>query len=387
MAENVIWPFKPETDFIETLEWKTDVLRARSAEQRIALRAAPRRNYSLEHFFRSKAYSNARILMRQAASFLVPDWTLGNDVVNVTLGMGVAIAFPTAELGLAVGDQMIVWQSALVYQQIEVQSFDANGIVAVQVQTEMDRASIYPLVPALCQNGLSLRRMSNDLATGGVEMEVTANADLSASSYAQYRGHDIMPDRPLSNRGALNEAVIWPNEYIDNQLGGPAMLRERSYPDDKFTLSWEIDERTSRIAFKKWLYSRKGKQKVFWASSWAEDLDLAADIGAADTAITIFTPPGVTDLGMTAFDIDIATTAGVHYYVQITNVAEGLPVGGLDTLSLSLAAALGAALSVAEVARISFLRCARFDSDRVEIRHQGGEVCSITIPCIEVPVP
>jgi hypothetical protein len=387
MAENVIWPFKPETDFIETLEWKTDVLRARSAEQRIALRDAPRRTYSLEHFFSSKAYSNARILMRQAESFLVPDWTLGNDVENVTLGMGVAIAFPTADLGLAVGGKMIVWQSPLQYQEIEIQSFDANGIVAVQVSSVMIKATIYPLVPALCPRGLTIRRMTNDLASGGVEMEITANVDLGASSYPQYRGHDIVPDRPLSNRGSLSESVIWPHDVLDNDLGTPSVVRGRSYPDDKFILSWELDDRASLIVFRKWLHSRKGKQKAFWASSWAEDLDLAVNIGATDTAITIFTPPGVADLGMTAFDIDITTSAAVHYYVQVTNAAAGSLVGGLPTLSLTLAGALGTALSVAEVDRISFLRCSRFDADRVEIRHLGGDVSNVSIPCIEVPVP
>lgn len=386
MSTNVVWPYRPEEPLIETLMWKTNVFRTKSAEQRIALRETPRRELAMSHFFKSQAYSNAKILMRYAESFLIPDWTLSHRISSDSMGLLVPVLFPTDGMDLAVGGFMVLWQSSEVFEMVEIDSFDADGIVAVQVSDALGLIEVLPLLPALCMGGLSISRQIADIASGSVTMVTIDNQYIGATSYPQYRGHDIMQSRPIID-GGVDESVVWPVDTIDNDLGTPIQLRERFLPSEEFTLRWELADRASLRELREWFHSRKGKQIAFWISSWAEDFALAVDIGSSDTTITVFAPQDMTTIGRTAFDVNIQTSAGVHYFAQVTNCQLGTPVNGAVTFDLTISGSLGVSVPISSLDRISFIRCSRFNSDSIEIRHSSGDQSTVTIPCIEVPVP
>ena len=72
---------------------------------------------------------------------------------------------------------------------------------------------------------------------------------------------------------------------------------------------------------------------------------------------------------------------------RVTAVSSGPAVSGNPTFDLTIDSALGVAVTAAAFGRISFLRCARFDADRIELLHRPGEGLAVAVPCIEVPVP
>lgn len=121
-------------------------------------------------------------------------------------------------------------------------------------------------------------------------------------------------------------------------------------------------------------------QKAFWLSSHGSDLTLAATIGASDTVITVDKPTGMNTLSRTDFDIEVLN-GGTSYYRRVTGVATNTT----DTLDLTIDSSLG--VEVANPNRISYLRCARFNADRIEIIHRAKGGMSVAVPCIEIPVP
>ena len=151
-------------------------------------------------------------------------------------------------------------------------------------------------------------------------------------------------------------------------------------------MRWHVFSATDISALRAWIASRYGRWLAFWQSTWQNDLKVAADIGAAATTLRVFAPPGATSLGRTAFDLEIATPAGILLR-QVTNASAGPTVSSRPTVDLTLASALGSAVTTAAFGRISYLRCARFDADRIELLHRPGEGLAVSVPCIEVPVP
>ena len=70
------WPFPAAREIMEVLEWRTDVLRAREAEQRIALRSRPREIVTFRHRLDTLGMARAAELARAgfAGEWLIPLW-------------------------------------------------------------------------------------------------------------------------------------------------------------------------------------------------------------------------------------------------------------------------------------------------------------------------
>lgn len=379
-----VWPFKARAEMIETLEWRSDVIRAKSEEQRIALRDAPRRDFNLQHLLDHPMYAAARALIRVAEELTVPDWTQSVKVGAVNAGTSVSVSFDTAGLDYSAGSDAIIWADWDDWELVEIESADSTGVVIAEVLTSRPDVRLIPTVVGMAFEGMSADRPAGRYIPSSVRISVTQTENIAASSYPQYRGHDVMTVCPVVSDGAFGESVVWPAEVIDSGLGLQVWLQERSIPDESFMIRWHEFDRAGIRSLREWLHSRYGRQKAFWASTWATDFLLAASIGASDTSIQVFRYQLFGDLPREDFDIEVVID-GVRYYRRVTSVIDGGTVEGKATWHLAIDSALG--VSATEADRISYLRCARFDADRVELLHRAGEGMAVSVPCVEVPVP
>ncbi len=73
-----IWPYPVRQPIKEVLEWRTDVLRSRAAEQRVALRPVPREIITYTHVLDAAGLARATELGRSGMtdSWLVPLWSM-----------------------------------------------------------------------------------------------------------------------------------------------------------------------------------------------------------------------------------------------------------------------------------------------------------------------
>ena len=379
----IVWPFKPSQEMIEELQWATSIIRSKSAEQRISMRTAPRRIFQLTHIFNDYTYSHARALIREsqgADGFLVPDW--GQSTLLGTVSSGSAVAV-TADLSYVdIDTTAILWESLTNFEAVTLTT-DSSGTSIDTVTGNYTNARLMPLCPAYAPEGLSTSRAGARSAESNIAMIVTENRDLSATPAVTYRSLDVLDECPVIGGGDLSEGAGWQVSFFDNPVGIPAQIRQRSIPDITSSMRWHHFTKAEAYALRQWLHYRRGMQKAFWMSSRGQDLEPA--LGISGTTMQVFAFPGLTGLGRTlGFDIEVKTASGSNYR-RVTGLTTGTPVGGRATISMTIDSTL--TVSLADITRISFLRCTRLDSDRVEFLHQAAAGVSVQVPLIEIPTP
>lgn len=375
----IIWPFCPLIDHIESLEWATDLFSAKSAEQRIALRTAPRRIFHFEHILSDYQLTAARQAVRSAQGadgFLVPDWPQAVDVGAVAPGTPVDFGGDPDYQDF--GSKALLWESVDNFEQVAITK-DSASYSADTVTGNYTAAKLIPLWNGISLDGLRFQQIGANNNRASIALLATENTDLGNSSYSQYQGHDIMPDCPVVV-GGLDGSLTWLLDNFDNTQSNPYPLRSRSLPEYGFAMRWHVFSDADKWTLRQWIYSRRGRQKVFWFSTYSKDLEPAAAISG--TTVTVYAPPGYTSLQST-FDIEVKSTTA--NYRRVTSHAAGTPIGGRATIDLTIDSSLTAALG--DIQRISFLRCARFDADRLEFLHGAKGGMEARMPCLEVTEP
>lgn len=107
-----LWPFPAAQEITEVLEWRTDVLQARGAEQRIALRTRPREIVTFQHRLDALGLARAAELARAgfAGDWHVPLWQmavqpvggLAQGATEIIVDTSLSDFRPGAAVGIAV---------------------------------------------------------------------------------------------------------------------------------------------------------------------------------------------------------------------------------------------------------------------------------------------
>lgn len=378
-----VWPFPPIIPFTETNEWKTDVIRTKSAEQRFALRPYPRIVYQFRHQLTNYEYQSARSLVRADNPIKVPDWMNAVYIGAIAPGSNESALFDNTDINYRVGDFVMIWETNENYEECSVVSQDSNGVFFSAVTGNYSKAYVVPLHTADHVDGLNPSRPAGPRVDCRIDFIFSYPLDLSASTYSTYRSHDVVTDCPVVASGSFDEKIIYERELIDNQVGNAKFRNLRSVTDEQFIMSWLTTSKSELNKLRFFIHSRKGKQKSFWLSSFGKDFELAQNIGASDVVIVVFASAKVTDIGKTGFDIEIKS-AGTLYRRQVDSWQAGSEINGRPTIELTITASLGIAVNAGQIDRISFLRCIRFDQDRIQFNHISKNRCSVSVNCIEV---
>lgn len=377
------WLFPVHPPMTEALEWQTDVIRTRTLEQRIALRSIPRRTLSLTHRVSPDQYLAARSAIRQSLQVTVPDWAQFERLSDLSAGSGVSLGLDPAAHTLQPGPALL-WsgKSRTVSDQVNLSAV-GNDIRIDALSESFTAPFIANLLPATATQGASGQHGSRLFHQIDVDLELDDSADIADSEYPQYRGHDVLTDCPRASAG-FEEPVAWMIQTFDNLSGRPVHIRQRAYPNAGFEMRWLAVDQRSRAALRRWLYSRRGRQRSFWMPSWSDDFTLSQPIAGSDTIIRMNNPLSLTSLGeRPEIDIVIRETDGTDHYRQIVGATFSA-----DFIDLELSQFMGVNLSLSQVERISLLRHVRFNADRIEIEHGSrAEGVSLTVPLLEVPLP
>ena len=385
----VVWPFPPREEMIEELQFSTDVMRAKAGEQRISMRTSPRRTFQLAHSFTDLKYSHARSLIRDAQGadgFLVPDWGQLVTLGAVSAGSSVAVTVDVSIIHAPVlfgRFLMLLWESP---SKFEIVLLTFAGTSLAVVAGSYTHARLMPLWGAKAPESLSNNRSAGRINDASIAMEVDSSDDLSATPPgATYRSLDVLDECPVVGGGSFDESIAWTVSAFGTSSSIAHYIRNRTIPDMTYAMRWQLFTRTDQFALKQWLHYRRGRQKAFWMSSRGKDLEPSAT--ASGTTVKVFAFFGLTGLGRNdPFDIEIKT-ATTSYYRLVTSITAGTLTDGRATINMTLGTTLGVSLTTAQIERISYLRCTRLNSDRVELLHSAGAGMSVQVPLIEIPTP
>lgn len=376
---HLVWPFMPQHGVDEVLEWKTDVLRTKAGEQRMALRKTPRQIFSYKHFLTEHQASLARAMAYGwgHGQFGVPVWVEMSFVGSVSSG-ATSVLVDTTVADYRVGGLVLLWESEEKFVEATVSSLTSTQVnFTATVGSSFASAYICPLRVGKSLNGLAIQRGPNTLAKGDIEFRVEDNADLGASAgFPTLSGIDILTDT-VYYLGSHEERIIREVDVMDNETGIVYAPPRYDRTDQTFTLAFNTQGRASLARIRKWLHLRKGKLKPFWLISQSNDLTLLTNMLSTDTSISVRSIKY--GLYCSTSAIEILRNNGTATYHLITS---GSTVGNIDTLFFSTTA--GIAANVSDIKSISFMRKVCFDSDRIEISHQENASATIKIPAREV---
>lgn len=388
-----VLPFSPDWGerVTERLEWLTDMLPARDGrEQRVRLRAAPRRSLEYEAIFGG---DEARVLAEnlfhamQDRQLLVPDW-LAQAWLTQPAAAGSTVLHVGDAGGLAAGmDALLVGEvgapGALASEAVTVAS-----VAAGEVHLAAGLAAAWPagarVAPALActlQGATTLRYLADNLARAALELRCNAPAAIApAVESADYLGLPVLLAQTNWSEQPEAEYDRLVDE-LDNQVGTPRVEDRNGLPGMQRSHRWLLGDRSAILAFKRWLAARAGRLMPFWHPSNQADVRVVATIGAAATTITV-QRCGWAELwaaGAAARqgrrDLMIVGTAGARWYRRITAAA----AAGATTETLTISAPLGTALAVGDVALICVMRLVRLSSDVVEIVYHTDGVAEATL--------
>ena len=377
----VVFPFMPQRGLKESLEWKTDVIKSKSSEQRIMVRYEPRQGFEYDYFLDDNQYARWRALAYgwSHCVFAFPVWTeftkLGQLVVGTT-----TLAFSTENADYRTGDVLIIWESDRLFETCEIDSIEQNQVTLSRPTVgSYNSAYVAPLRFGRTLDGLYVERGANKLIKGSVRFSVTDNKDLSDGvGLPTYRGIDVLTDT-MYKVGSYSEKVMRDVVVIDNGIATPVVASTRTFTEQMLTVSWACRTRAELWRVRKWLHSRKGRAKPFWLPAGLNDFELVAD--ASSSASLIRVAPIGYSLYYGARDIQIKLKDGTTLRNRVLSGA----VDGYGTETLTLENSVGLDLQPSQVEYVCLMHLVRFDSDRIEISYDEDNTATISVPCTEVP--
>lgn len=377
----VIWPFVPQTKFRETLQWMTDVMQAYSAEQRLALRTAPRQQLQYEFQLTPDQYSRAKAISTQWAHrvYGAPIWAEATRLGALSAGI-TSLTFDTTNADYRSNDIVLVWESDTKLTAAETLSVTPSSIaLKLPLDQAFTNAYVMPLRFARTLNGSEFSRDAHTITRARLQFLVNNNVDLGANvGFPQYRGKDVMMDRSVV-LSDMSEKILRAIDVFDNGSGPVTVDQERAYPDRSEVMTLDALTRAQAWTYRKWLHARRGRQKTFWLPGWNNDLVLVQDVGAGDTGIVV-RPIGY-PLYYGVQDIMVVLNNGTTRYNRVLSGSTN--VDGNEVLSLG--GSFGVAFTVADVALICFMKHVRLDTDQAELTHDYAGRMSTSLAVIEVP--
>lgn len=355
---------------LERYSWQTDVIEARNgAETRRALREFPRR--TLEY--------RALVTGAGAADLEARSWAYGTSLwelplwadqarleADIVLG-ATAVPCETDLREFEEGGQAVLWAAWDDFEVVDILSVASNGLTleAGTAAAWEAGARVVPLVRARRSLSASITRVTAGVGDSGLVWDQYDPVQLTpAAAAVSYRGIEVLEDRPNRAEG-MDLDLVRKAETIDPSTGLVTILDQTGRPRVTTMLSFLWRTRALVLAGRDFLFRRAGRRHAFWMPTWQQDLEVVADIEAADDTLVVRdidvegsfgVVPGRQDIR-----IDIAGLDPI--YRRVTSVDAGAP--GTEVLTLD--AAIGVDAAVATVRRVSWLSLCRLASDTIEV--------------------
>lgn len=372
---SLIWPVPPDwsEDLTETLEWATEVLRSgrTGSSQRRSLRGAPRRFIGWQCLagFQERQLLDLMLSDKGAAEWLIPVWP-DVQIIEGVEAEAFTLVCETAGRDFVAGGKALLWADFRTWDVVSIDTVDADSLTlnVAPSRSYPGGVRLYPLRTGRITEEPEEEALSDEVG----RRKITASLiDFCAWPAAMptstvYRNWPVLEWRPEETELPASSSTRL-LAVVDNGTAPPAVidLAERAFRAQRAT--WQIYGRQDQAAFRSMLYALAGRANPVWVPSWQSDFRVAQAISAGSTALVVewcsYTRYGVGRAGRQ--DVCIELVDGRRFCRRITASSEGT-----TTETLTLNAALGVAVAVAEVRQVSHLRLCALASDTVEITHQ-----------------
>jgi hypothetical protein len=364
-----LWPFPVTAPVAEVLEWRTDVLAAEAAEQRIALRPVPRAILTYSHLLVAAGLGRAGF----RSDWLLPLWSMASPVAGNLDAADTNVPVDTSTADFRAPGCAVVAADGGDAQPIEVAAvLDDRLELAAPIGISLRNPLVAPVRRAMLTEPLAIERRRQGLGMVTATFTLLDAIDLAASTYLQHQGLDVLTD-PSVLRQPLRETLGQTVEYIDNGFGPIVIEPVRSYLQRRATITLVDYGPAARWRRRCWLRSLRGRQTAFWLPSWGRELVLQAPLHASATSMVV------------GPSFDLATYLGCHVMFELPSgmICREITAGSFDALGHRLTIA-APGVSILQNTPVHFLTKVRLDADRVELSHTATQT-EFSVGVVEVP--
>jgi hypothetical protein len=378
------------TSPVETLEWKTSILRSHDGtEQRRELRRVPRRGMEYDFLVKDRAAALLDKLLQswQNRIYAVPVWwDKAESTADANAG-ATTVMLSTRTYGFVVGQLAVMYKDTFNYEAVEIVAVNADSIELDQpLGFDWPAGSlVYPIVQGHLPERISFTRVTNTVQTGRVTFETdpsTTDAYLPVKAATNlYEGLEVITRQPNWRDNIENE-FSFSFDTLDTGLGAVQWQAKETYPRLTKQHAWLLRDREQMLAFREMLGRMKGMQKVFWVPSWHADITLALLIPAGDTSMAVVGTEFNQLIGSSiAFNrLMIRMKDGSTYYRRILTTGEA---NGNSIINME--ASFPFEVAPDQVLAIHLLLKCRMAGDKIEIPWRTDAVAEPTTAFITVP--
>ena len=369
--------------FLERLEWLTDVSIARDgSEQRVALRAQPRRSFEFDVLeYGNRGALDLLLNAWQSRVYAVPVWT-DKSRLSAPLSAGAtSIATSTTDLDYHTGGLVVVGNTAGATEALEILSLTESSLTLKRpvIGNWPAGAWIAPARLARLPASQTVTRPTAAMSQAKLrfDLEDLVLPVTAASSPVQYRGYDTLLHYPNRVEDVTVEYQRL-TDVLDYQTGTPIVTDAPNRPFIVRQYEFLLVDRSDITTIRRWLLARGGRQVPVWVPTWERGLGVAAAFTSDATEILVESRgfstyyaamPGRQDIAFLHND-GSWTLRQISAFEYVDGIVE----------RMRLNASLGRAGMAEDFKIVCFLELARLDSDAIEIFFETDKIARVSIP-------
>lgn len=377
----VVMPERPKYPLKESLQWKTDIIRSFSGEQRIRLRDAPRQILSVESVISNQSYTKLKAVGYQWAHrvFAIPVWTDAILVPSIAAGSSI-VYLNTVYSDFRSFDILVIWNSETDFEAIETLNVYANRIeLKLPTSKQYTNAFVIPARFANTLRGLSFSRDGDATIRMSSDFTVRSNKNLeSISSFSTYKSLPVILDKPLSS-DKLTDLYIRDVDIMDNGSSSVYLDIKTSSVDVTSKMTFMTFNKQKAWEYRQFIHYLHGQQKTFFIPSWHDEFEIIKDFSNTSTSVTI------KNVGFTLYYdnrfLYIESTTGSRAFCRV--LSSSITNDGDELLNLE--STLGFSATVNQIKICCLLKYVRLNSDTVSIKHDVADEFSFDLQTVEVP--
>ncbi|EEW24053.1 hypothetical protein [Rhodobacter ferrooxidans] len=373
-----LWPFPVRQPVSEVLEWQTDVLACAAAEQRLALRAAPRESLTYTHLLDAGGLARAAALARAGylGDGLLPLWhQAGRAATDLAADDSVIFLDTAAADYRAPGEAIVALDGGEALRVAVAAVWPDRLELSSPVGAALTRPLVAPARRAFLTAPVSIERRRQSLGSVTASFALRDGADLGTSAdpaATSHLGLAVLTD-PAVLRQPLAASLAQSLEIIDNGFGPLVAEPLLNYPQERCSLTLIDRGRSAIWSRRRWLHRLRGRQGAFWLPSWGRELRLQAAVPANATSMIV------------APLEDLTLWPGRQVMFERTSgpICRAITAASYHALGARLSIA-APGITIAAATPVHLLTRMRLDTDRIEFEHFASRT-EFSLALISVP--
>lgn len=367
--------WRPQNNVKETLEWKTEILKAHDGtEQRIKIRQSPRQFFKYELFLPTdllNTWFDSQLHRWLKSKWLVPIWTDFVEHSGTINKYDTTITVDTTNADFRAANKAIIWVSTDEYEVVKINTVANSQLNLYTNYPVLNNYTgtkyIIPVREAYMTMSVEKSRFRQAVAKVNLVFKIFDNINLTG--YVPDDNYDGLP--LLINPSFMGDVHIESSNpdiiLIDYETGTFEIISNTTFNITSQQHTFINNNKAACWNFRKFLYSLNGRQKAVLIPTFRDDLTLVGTIVGGQTTFTVENISLTNNMGFNSLRTYIGfyfPDTGELITRKITNIEE--VNSSTERITIDAAISVTDAISAGDC-RICFIDKCRLESDKIEI--------------------